>query len=201
MMRVVPAWCAVLAFLPTPGSAAAPAPAYGAWHSSRIGGGGYILGTHFSPSDPLRMYANTDVGGAYRSDDGGRTWRMLLGAFPRREGVAEVRALSVDPRNADAVLAAVGGAHAAGIGIFRTADGGGTWTLAQETQFAGNGERRWDGTALARNPRNPDHVLAAAVNDGVWRSVDGGRSWKPGGPRGLYPSDIAWSRDGRTAWR
>ena len=57
-----------------PGAAPTPAwtdPAYGAWHSCVIGGGGYLLNTLIAPSDPRRMYLHGDMDGLFRSDDGG----------------------------------------------------------------------------------------------------------------------------------
>ena len=37
-------------------------PSYGAWHSCVIGGGGYLLDTLISPSNPKRMYVHGDMG-------------------------------------------------------------------------------------------------------------------------------------------
>ena len=53
--------------------AEAPHRETGAWESCAIGGGGYLQRISIPRSAPERLYLATDVGGAYRSDDGGRT--------------------------------------------------------------------------------------------------------------------------------
>ena len=89
-----------------------------------------------APSDHNVIYAgtgeaairgNTTYGtGVFKSIDGGKTWQNVGLKDSRQIG-----ALIVDPRNADVVLVAALG-HAFGPnqerGIFRTADGGKTWT-------------------------------------------------------------------------
>src|SRR6266496_3340294 len=89
-----------------------------------------------APSDHNVVYAgtgeaairgNTTYGiGVYKSIDAGKTWKNVGLKHSRQVG-----ALIVDPRNADVVLVAALG-HAFGPnperGIFRTTDGGKTWT-------------------------------------------------------------------------
>ena len=60
-------------------------PAGAPWQNVAIGGGGYVLQTHFSAATP-HAYMRTDVGGIYlRAADaaapGGFTWAPLLDAF------------------------------------------------------------------------------------------------------------------------
>src|SRR5579872_6783171 len=55
-------------------------------------------------------------------------------------------------------------------GIYRSLDGGTTWT------FAGNGLDREQITALAVDARFPDRVWAA-MDHAIFRSVDGGAHW------------------------
>ena len=179
-----------------PSIPSAPLPAsYGGWHSCKIGGGGYVQNVVFAPSDPKRLYAYVDVGGVYRSDDGGERWRMMN----RTLRIHAVRSLDVDPRNADRLIAAVGDQWDNGAeGICISKDGGETWKLVQKAFFYGNSDYRSAGVVLARDPKNPDMVLAAGAKDGVLRSVDGGTTWqKTTGADGLYPTDIKFSRDGK----
>ena len=133
-----------------------PPAQYGAWRSCRIGGGGYAQNVVLCPSDPKRCYAYIDVGGIFRSDDGGQTWRMLHGSLPAPGGIYETRGLSVDPRNADVILVAIGSQWAIGpTGVYRSTDGGND--LAEDTGrlFMGNGEDRWAGFLLTRDPKDP----------------------------------------------
>ena len=60
-------------------------PAYrthGPWHSSVISGGGYIINIVPSEMNPNRLYTYSDVGGAFRSEDNGESWRMISGGLP-----------------------------------------------------------------------------------------------------------------------
>jgi len=181
----------VMSFLPTsytwaqdrakplvPFSIDGPMPSYGQWVSSKLGGGGYIQNVVLCPSDANRAYAYVDVGGLYRSDDGGRNWRMLHGALPARMGCYEVRSLTVDPRDADRVLIAVGSQwQAEPEGIYSSTDGGTSWKQTLTAKFAGNGDHRWTGVLLARDAANPDLIVVATLGDGIHQSLDNGSTW------------------------
>jgi photosystem II stability/assembly factor-like uncharacterized protein len=82
-----------------------------------LGGGGYIQNVVPCPSNPKRFYSYVDVGGVYRSDDGGQNWRMLHGALPPTSGTYEVRGLLVDPRDENRVLIATGSQWAGKEGV------------------------------------------------------------------------------------
>src|SRR5712692_1186431 len=87
-----------------------------------------------------RLYAGT-FAGVWRSDDGGRTWRQLtrpqppegVNAVPGALMVPNVYDLAVSRVNRDLVLAATAGdtrrAPQSKNGIYRSADGGETWSL------------------------------------------------------------------------
>lgn len=56
------------------------------------------------PTDSSRLYVGVEIGGAYRSDDGGTSWR------PINEGLFdEVHQIAVDPRTPNRVYASTGG--------------------------------------------------------------------------------------------
>ena len=134
--------------------------------------------------------------GVYRSDDGGATWRHLGLAATRH--VSRVR---VHPRDADTVyVAALGRAFGrnAERGVYRSTDGGAAWErVLHRGDAAGAGD-------LAIDPNRP-HVLFAALwqavrkpwtirsggpGSGIFRSTDGGSTWReltgrPGLPRGI----------------
>jgi photosystem II stability/assembly factor-like uncharacterized protein len=173
---------------------AAPRPSqrarYGPWRSCMIGGGGYLQNVVLCPSDRRRVYSYVDVGGVYRSDDAGRRWRMMNAGLPSLPSGQNVRSLTVDPRDADRVIIAVGDAWTEARGIFVSSDGGETWRNTLAAPFFGNGEYRWAGPLLARHPAKPDIVLAASVDRGLWRSADNGETWQQCGATGLHPTDL-----------
>jgi photosystem II stability/assembly factor-like uncharacterized protein len=122
--------------------------------------------------------------GVYKSIDAGKTWKNVGLKDSRQIG-----ALIVDPRNADVVLVAALG-HAFGPnqerGIFRTADGGKTWT-----RVLGKDENT-GGIDVTFDPHNPNIVFASlwqarrqpwffssgGPGSGLYRSEDNGVTWK-----------------------
>jgi photosystem II stability/assembly factor-like uncharacterized protein len=95
----------------------------------------------------------------------------------------------VDPKNSDVVLvAAEGPLWAAGgeRGVYRTTDGGATWTRVLEI------DEHTGVTDLEFDPSNPDVVYAAAYqrrrhvwgflaggpSSGIWKSTDNGKTWR-----------------------
>lgn len=142
-------------------------------------------------------YANHSLYGLglFKSTDGGDSWQTL--AAETFAGRTFAR-LIVSPADGDLLYAAVG--HAGGfparvaakghplrdgpVGVFRSSDGGSTWTQLQ------NGLPAVAATDLAMHPTDPD-ILYAAIGDifghpenGVYRSADGGDSWEPIGSFG-----------------
>lgn len=77
------------------------------------------------------------LGGLYRSDDGGKTWRMLHHRLPH----GHVRSVSVHPDNADDLLVAMG-KRTWGQGVYRSVDGGVNWQRTLEADFMATTLRR-----------------------------------------------------------
>lgn len=157
---------------------------HGEWVSSSLGGGGYILNIVQCAAAPEVLYTHVDVGGVYRSDDRGLTWRSLTARWPVNENglnIYDTAAVDVDPRNPDVVLAAVGTVWENPFGLLRSTDGGTTWSRVLSTQFYGNGYPRYGGNLFARDAANPDLLYVGTGGDGVFRSEDGGATWAPTG--------------------
>lgn len=82
--------------------------------------------------------------------------------------------MSVDPRNADSFVLCSGNNSDAPAGIYVSRDGGRSFRKTLRARFYGNGRDRALGLVLARNPSNPDELVAASDRDGIFRSRGAG---------------------------
>lgn len=154
------------------------APLPGVFRQTDLDGGGWLTG--FAAHASGRLYARTDVGGAYRSDDRGATWSFISGDLTSPAAHC-VQGLVVGETSADLVFQAVGVSHLGtdpGRGVWRSADGGRTWgQVLTGVNFSGNDDLRWEGECLAITPGSGDQeVWAISRQHGLWRSVSGGGS-------------------------
>ncbi len=122
--------------------------------------------------------------GMYRSKDGGKTWTHL--GLGRSYAISKI---SLDPRDPNvAVVAALGSPYADSTerGIYRTTDGGKTW---QQTLFIGADSGGADLDRSAKDPnvlfaamwqfhRSSWHLNSGGERDGLYKSTDGGVTWK-----------------------
>src|SRR4029450_13976645 len=120
---------------------------------------GRIGALGISHQDSQVLYAGSAAGGVYKSTDGGARWAAL---WSHQESLA-VGGLAVAPSNHDVVYVATGEwednvsttryHHFPGVGVYRTSDGGRTWTLSPIPSM-------WT-AAVAVNPVDADRVLVA----------------------------------------
>ena len=134
-----------------------------------------------APSNPAIVYVSLENPGAWRSDDGGRTWSDRSGTLPggrAKRGVV----VAVHPTNPDVVWMGTDG------GLFKSTNGGRIWRPLTKGVPTGkvkeDNDRHQTVCSVILDPRNPDLVrigIYATGHDepaGVWRSDDGGETWK-----------------------
>lgn len=149
----------------------------GVFRQTDLDAGGWLTG--FASHSGGRLYARTDVGGVYRSDDRGDSWYFLSGEMPTGASHC-VQGLAVGETSADLVFQAVGRNYPtdSGTGIWRSANGGASWSqVLSGVNFSGNDDLRWQGECLAFTPGSLDQELwAVSRQGGLWRSTTGGGS-------------------------
>ena len=143
--------------------------------------GGRSLGSAGSPGRSNEYYFGATGGGLWKTTDGGQNWSPVTDGQVTSSSVG---AVAIAETNPDIIYIGMGetqlrGSITQGDGVYKSADGGKTWRHLglKETQ------------AIARvrvHPTNPDIVYVAALGHpygdneerGVFRSTDGGNTWK-----------------------
>jgi len=180
----VHAACLGLALMLAP-SPSASAQSY-SWRTAEIGGGGFVTGTVFHPTEPGLVYARTDVGGAYRLDAATNRWIALnddIGGLNNEFQHLGVLSIALDPNDANRVYIAsgqYGGVESWKLPsrVYRSTDRGNTWSYTTPGfKMAGNGEGRGTGERMVVDPLNGANLLVGTSNAGIWRSTDYGASW------------------------
>lgn len=161
------------------------------WRNVAIGGGGFVTGVEFHPTERGLAYARTDVGGAYRWDESAARWTPLLDGLGQPEWNWQgVESLAVDPTDANRVYLAVGTytlpvADVSNGAILRSKDRGRTWAVAQlPFKLGANESGRGSGERLMVDPNFPSLIYLGTRRDGLWQSTDRGETWNrvPGWP-------------------
>ena len=130
---------------------------------------------------PFRFYMGASGGGVWQTNDAGVTWQNISDG---QIAAGSIGAIAVAPSDANVVYVGTGSACprgnvSAGVGLYRSTDGGRTW------QFSGLPHAGQIGRIVV-HPANPDLVYVAVLGNifgpnperGVYRSADGGRSWQ-----------------------
>lgn len=119
---------------------------------------------------PQTLYAGTITGAlvptggtVHKSTDAGATW-TASGTLPN----TPIAAVALAPGGSLVVYAATD------LGVFKTSDGGASWTPENTGLF------RLRVRAVAVNPAAAEHVYAGTNGAGVFKSTDGAALWEPG---------------------
>ena len=163
------------------------------WGSLSIGGTGYVTGI---VTGQEVMYARTDVGGAYRYDNG--RWTQIMSFVSADEvGMMSVESIAVDPTDDNTVYMLCGCQYfnSGRTWMLKSTDGGNSFTKTEITDLIrvhGNGNGRQTGERIAVDPNNPLVVYAAGRTGGIIKSTDGGATWSVLTDLGVMTNEVAW---------
>ena len=138
------------------------------------------LAGYDDPSGKVTLFVGSASGGVWKSTDGGTTFKPVFDEQP----VQSIGAIAIDPSNPNNVWVGSGEAWtrnsvSVGNGVYRSTDGGETWTYAGLP----------DSERVAKiivDPRAADTAYACvpgklwsdSAERGLYKTVDGGKSWQ-----------------------
>jgi len=140
---------------------------------------------------PGKLWSDSPDRGLYKTTDGGRTWSLVLKGGNLSTGCS---GLSMDPKDPGVLFAAMWDFRRKGwtfrsggesptaksdSGLFRSADGGRTWTEVTPAANKGFPEKPYGRIAVTIAPSNPKIVYAfvESPQSALFRSDDGGKTW------------------------
>ena len=168
------------------------------------------------PGKPFSFLVASASGGVWRTDNNGTTFYPIF----KNQATSTIGDIAVAPSNPNTIWVGTGENNSsrssyAGVGIYKSIDGGKTWKLMglEDSHHIGR---------ILINPKNPNIVYAAVIGHlytydnvrGIYKTTDGGKHWEklkiPCGKAGIIdiamsPKDpqtiiaAAWERD-RRAW-
>ena len=142
--------------------------------------GGRVVAVSGVAGDDATFYFGAVGGGVWKTTDAGTVWRPIFDS----QKISSIGAIAVAPSDPNVIYVGTGEADIRsqigfGDGVYKSTDAGRTWTnvgLRDSRQIA----------KIVVDPHDPDLVYAAALGHvygpnaerGVFRSSDGGRSWR-----------------------
>lgn len=133
------------------------------------------------PDQLFTFYMGATGGGVWKTTDGGLTWDNISDGY---FSVGSIGAIEVAPSDPNVVYVGTGSADprgnvSPGKGMYKSTDGGDTWTFIGLEKAGQIGK-------IVVHPDNPELVYAAVLGNifgpnperGVYRSSDGGKNWE-----------------------
>ena len=143
--------------------------------------GGRVDAVAGDPTKPLVFYMGAVNGGVWKTTNAGMTWDNITDG---KTDISSVGAITVAPSDPNVIYVGTGESQLRedltyGTGVYRTTDAGQTWSplgLADAQQI----------TSIRVHPNNPDiaylsaigHAFGPNAERGIFRTMDGGKSWK-----------------------
>jgi photosystem II stability/assembly factor-like uncharacterized protein len=121
---------------------------------------------------------NGTGGGLFKSTDGGETWRPLTKGLPANMVQINVAIAPSEPKRLYATLATTDRGErgsGAGLGVYRSDDGGENWFHVTMDPRAGFRIGGGDLPVPKVDPKNPDIVYTTSIV--TMKSTDGGKTW------------------------
>jgi photosystem II stability/assembly factor-like uncharacterized protein len=156
-----------------------------------------VIDLLMDPADPAILYASgwdrirnnflSIVHGpgakVYKTTDGGDNWTQLEGGLPQNNQGRI--GLAMSGTNSDVIFAEYVGTNSELFGIYKTTDGGNSWSPIPTDEFnglSGNplGGFGWYFGKIRVNPSNDNDILLLGVE--LWRTLDGGQNWFKAAP-------------------
>ena len=156
--------------------------------------GGRVTTVTGVPSQPATFYMGVASGGVFKTTNSGGSWQPITdGKVP----VASTGSIAVSESDPNTIYLGTGSDDirsnvSTGRGIYRTTDGGQTWSFMGLYDVGQIG-------AVRVHPTNPNVVWVAAIGNafkntadrGIYKTVDGGKTWK----KVLFLSDSTGAAD------
>ncbi|HSM07194.1 MAG TPA: hypothetical protein VK858_21380, partial [Longimicrobiales bacterium] len=144
--------------------------------------GGRVTTVAGIPDQPYTFFQGATGGGVWKTTDAGTTWENISDGYFNTTGIGDIVIAPSDPNviyvgTGESPVRGVKTSH--GDGIYKSTDGGATWTHIglEATRHVG---------AMWVHPENPDIVYVGAPGTpwgpneerGMYRSTDGGETWE-----------------------
>ncbi|MDQ3172213.1 MAG: sialidase [Acidobacteriota bacterium] len=142
---------------------------------------------------PGKLWSDSDERGVYKTSDGGKTWTKVLKGSNASTGCSMI---SMDRQNPKTIYAGMwdfrrkgwtfrsggdGPNALSSSGLFKSTDGGASWTELDEKSAKGLPAKPWGRVAVTTAPSKPSVVYAfieaEPPKNGLYRSDDGGQTW------------------------
>jgi photosystem II stability/assembly factor-like uncharacterized protein len=158
----------------------------GTWSPANTGlpGTAAIFVLAVDPNTPGTLYAgtydlDTNANGVFKSTNAGGTWSVANTGLPDTgTSASEVNALAVDRTTPGTLYAAMGLDNVSG-GVFKSTDGGSSWSATTNADLPGTFGIYV--AALAIDPTAPDTLYAGTVGGGLFKSTNAGGTWSASG--------------------